>query len=239
MSGEQSYVVSLLRRVEMSLAEDRWQAETGMLGKVIHRIVQSDDVRAALDTLYTVEGFGDVALRLMWLVERVPAGENGIQDRVHDHNVEVLRSLILNASTRKPGTGHTVAQQAALVESQFYDVLYEFGRSVGNLKNQSYEGETFTTVPDIHLFNVLDVAGGLREAAAATVREDVVRFCAALADFIHYVLDHERLDDVRVIHVLDNANLTLQTVLAAVGMEDYDSLRQTTDLLQYPLNLFE
>lgn len=239
MFGEQGYIVRLLRRVETSLAEDFRHAESEMLGKVIHQIVQSDDVHTALEHLYAVEGFDDIALRLMWLVERARPKENGVQELVLEHDAGVLRALFLSAVNGKPQAGRTVAQHVALVESEFYDVLHQFGRSVESLRNESHEGEVFTTIPDDRLFNVLDAAGKLREAAAGTAREDVVRFSSALSDFIHYVLDHERSDDVRVIHVLDNANLTLQTVLAAAGMEDFDSLRQTTDLLQYPRSLFE
>jgi hypothetical protein len=56
---------------------------------------------------------------------------------------------------------------------------------------------------------------------------------------VHYAIDNGAANDERVANILDNANLTLQTLRDTVGDEDHDALQNMIGLLEDPQRLLE
>jgi hypothetical protein len=79
----------------------------------------------------------------------------------------------------------------------------------------------------------------LRAAASAERNDDVERFGKALGSFLEYAMGQNLLGDVRVVNLIENASLTLQTTVETLGADDYDALHQTTLLLEHPVTLLE
>ena len=241
MSGAQSYIVRLLRKVEMSLLNDRHQIEGAMMGKIIDKFSHSDDVEDALESLFSVKGFDEFALRLMWSLEKRGKEVNGLDGRLIDYEVESLSSLL-----KRPTTGGELSSPKEAVELQsvhaldgFYEALHKFGRVIEETRRNLYDGESFKGINQDSLFRILHATGSLEEAATSARKDDVVMFTKTLAQFVQYVMDHGLFKDVRIMNIVDNANLTLQTVMEAAGTENRDSLQQTIALLGHPRELLD
>ena len=98
----------------------------------------------------------------------------------------------------------------------------------------------FTTrqgVEESRIYDILNELASLGEQAADAGKRDLSQFVSACSGFAQYVLDNSRLHDVRVVNILDNANITLQTVFETTGVEDNDSLQSTIQLLKQPKDL--
>ncbi len=240
MSGAQSYIVRLLRKVESWLGEHGHPSEASKVGKVIQKIAQADEIHGALCTLYRVDRFDQFSLSLMWFLDKAERGDLALDNGVMDHQAEILGLLLVDAYRN----GHVEGLPAApktlpdQVES-LYDSLHRFGRVVEELKRNSFEGGTFSGIPDSQLYKILNELVSLRECASAAAKDDVVQFASACSGFVQHVLDLALLHDVRIVNLLDNANLTLQTVFEAAGIEDNDSLQSTIDLLKRPEDLLD
>jgi len=241
MSGQQSYIVRLLRRVEAELVENRQQVAGEMLDKMIQKVSRADDISQALELLYSVRGFDQFALRLMWSLERHGIQFGGMDESVLEYEVESLGACMQQCvNGREPAVDGR--QQELSVEEAldgFYEALHRFGRAIEDLKRPSLHSEKSSDSPVERLYRILNETAGLQEAAESVGKEDVVRFTGAYAGFVQYVLDHDTAGDVRVVNVLDNANLTLQTVQDAAAGEDIDSLQQIIELLRRPQELLD
>jgi hypothetical protein len=239
MSGQQSYIIRLLRKVEASLREGQRQTEAAMLDKVIHKISHTERVEEALETLYGVKGFDQLALRLMWSLEHVGMDMNSLENSVIDYEVEALRSLVwmLRNGDKKSAAIQQVTSTKPL--DDFYEALHKFGRVMEELNRKSFEGESFTGIDQDLLYRVLNESAALQRCAASASQEDVVRFAEAVTTLVQFVIEQQLFGDVRVVNLLANANLTLQTILESAGDEDYDSLQQTIELLQTGRTLLE
>jgi hypothetical protein len=240
MSGEQSYLVRVLRKVESSLTTDHRLREGALLGKIIQRISHTNDVHRALDRLYCVKGFDQFALRLMWTVERAGIASNGLQSAVIDHEVEALAGLLSSSGEagdedRQVSAGSRAGESLA----DLYNALHSFGKAIEEMKRRSYDRGKFTGIDVEMLYRLLNETAVLEAAATAASKEEVVWFAKSFSGFVHHVMDKNYLHDIRAMNVLDNANLTLQTVTQASGIEEYDSLSQTIELLQQPSRLLE
>lgn len=234
MSGGQQYIVRVLRKVESWLGEDNYPVESAKVGKIMQRVAQADNVDQELSALYKVQGFGDLALRLMWLRESAEEGKIGIDNGTIEYHAENLMKLVLGSAK----VGGSVQSPAEPVEiDALYNVLHKFGKSVEELKRASRDGTSFKKIDENRLFGILSELAAVKESGLAAGKESMVRFADACSEFLHYVLDMNLLDDVRIINVLDNANLTVQTVSAAAWTEDGDSLESTIDLLKRPQDL--
>lgn len=240
MSGDQSYLVRLLRKTEAALVARRRQHAGTMVARIIDRLSKADDVSDALGVLYSVQGFDLLALRLMWILERREKERNGQATEVMEHEAEGLATVVDGCINGK--------QEETLVElpeihattlDAFYEALHRFGRSVQELRRRSFDGDTFRRADTEALYRILSEAASLKEVAVRDGKRDVEHFAEALSGFVQHAIDADRTSDVRVVNVLDNANLTLQTVLEAAGAEDYDSLQQTIELLQRPQDLLD
>lgn len=239
MSGAQSYIVRLLRKVESWLGEHDRPVEASKVGKVIQKIAHADEIHGALCTLYRVDHFDQFALSLMWFLDKAERGDMALDNGVMDHQAESLAMLLVdayrNGHAQSPPAPKTLPDQ---VES-LYDSLHKFGRVVEELKRNSFEDGTFSGISDNQLYKILNELVLLRESASAATKDDVVQFASACSGFVQHVLDAGLLHDVRIVNLLDNANLTLQTVFEAAGIEDNDSLQSTIELLKRPDDLLD
>lgn len=239
MSGHQSYIVRLLRQVETSLAGDHSEYLRGVLGKITRRITQADNLDVALVSLYAVEGFDRFTLRLMWVLERAGISSSDIASEVMEYEVQQLSSVLHSAVT-----GHTtsvpvtIEPQSVKPLEDFYEALHRFGRSIEDTRRKSASNGV-VSIDCNSLYRVLNEAGLIEKASLAAGKIEVAVFGSAVAKFIQYVIDAAVFHDIRVVNILDNANLTLQTVTESAGGEEYDSLQQMSALLEHPASLLE
>ena len=238
MSGAQSYIVRVLRKVETWLSDHSHSTEASRVGKLIQKLAQADDMHEALSALYRVEQFDQFALRLMWLMEAAERGDAGLENGMMEYQATVLGDLVVNAF-KTDSAAREIAGPRMLPDQidNLYVSLHKFGRGVEELKRGSLEGGIFKGIQENRLYRILNELASLKEAAVAAGKEQVIHFGDACSEFIQYVLDNGLLNDVRIVNVLDNANITLQTVFEAAGIEDNDSLLSTIQLLKRPQDL--
>jgi hypothetical protein len=237
MLGAQGYIVRVLRRVETALRDDECHTESATLGKIIHKLSRAENVVDGLELLYAVRGLDQFVLRLMWSLEHASTASNELNSDVLDNEVETLTSIYKAAmlNGRTPSRKEKEADKTASV-GLLYDALHDFGRVVEDVRRGSFDGEQFRGIDEERLFRILQATGSLQRAAGVAGHDEVVRFSGACSGFVQYSLDHALVHDVRIINMLENANITLQTSLATGG-EDLDSLQQTIELLQAPERL--
>jgi hypothetical protein len=239
MSTGQIYIVRLLRRVENLLSEGNHSAEASKVGKIMQKVAQADDIHEALDVLCKVEGLDDFALRLMWLLDVSERGEVSFENGVMDYQASVLGALI-SGSAAADG-----AENAGAVSSlpdridKLYVSLHKFGRAIEELKRHAIEDGVFGEIEENRIYDILNELASLGDHAAAAGKTDLSQFVSACSGFAQHVLDNSLLHDVRVVNILDNANITLQTMFETAGIEDNDSLQSTIQLLNQPKELLD
>jgi hypothetical protein len=236
--GEYSYVVRVLRKLESRLIESEHHLEGGRVGLIVQRLSKADNIRSVLADLYTVEGYDRFALRLMYYGETVKDALGAMPDeRLVDHHVRELFAALL--SHPAPAATPEVQESPAETNADLGRLLEEFEASLQALKRCSFKDEAFTGVDRESLEGFLQKTNDLGVIARKEKVVDVARFSAACSTFVHYALDQGLLKDVRVINILDNASLTLQTVLQTAGEENVDALQQMVQLLEDPSTLLE
>jgi hypothetical protein len=234
MSRAQGYLVRLLRKVEATFRDGENERHRLVVERACLRLSHTDDLNEALRRLYCVQGFDQFALRLMWLFEHASEATNRLEGAVIDYDVESLVGALRLSGGGDGGGSRMDLQAPAQAMEAFYEALHRFDRVVDEAKRKSFDTGIFKGAGEDSLYRVLSEVGLLDQAARAAGQEDVVKFATACAGFIQYAFDHGLAQDVRIINMLDHANLTLQTVLAASGTEEYDPLQKNIELLQNP-----
>jgi hypothetical protein len=236
MSGQQTYIVRLLRHVGSSLVGPGAELVRTRLGKVVQRISRADDLPGALETLYAVEGFDAVALRLMWVAQRPVLSSDALEPDVMDYEVRQM-TWILRPSPEADRVALPPAAERPL--DDFYEALHRFGKGVdGQRRSVPVSGDDEGEHTD-RLYGLLNDCAALEMAAARAGNETAVRFCTAFSRFTHYAIDEHHGSDERVQNVLESANMTLQTVLASCTLEEDDALQNMITLLNEPRRLLE
>ena len=238
MLPEEMHINTLLRRMESKLLDGGRQGEGEMVGRIAVRLSHARDLDIALRRLYGVIGWDTVALKLMWYVEqlrRAAIGATPNEDLLGHRVSELIAAMPV------PGKQENAARQtdAAARRMDLRDALIRFGSVLEELRRASFTDGRFSGLPETVLERVIGEAALLRMIAAAQHSRDVARFAQALTFFATHVLDHEILQDARVLHLIGTANLTLQTVLETAVAEDFDSLYQTIALLESPRTLLQ
>jgi hypothetical protein len=236
MSGEYGYIVRLLRKLEFSLSERGRQRDAGRVGQIIQRIARADDVRAALRTLYAVEGYDRLAQRLLYYADKMgPFLTELPDDRLINYHVGKLYEALVDAGSAEPRQKLVRLPPSSDVSQG----VEEFVAALHELRRNATEGEQFREIRRDDLERLLQKAHDLGGTAQRGGSPDIARFAACASTFVRFVLDRSLSKDIRVVNILDNAVLTLQTVLPSVGADDYDSLAQTNQLLADPATLLE
>ncbi len=241
MAQETKYIADLLGFLQARLLKEGRTAEAGNVGKVRERIVAAKDDRLALEELYAVDGWDQFALRLMWYQQaEVQTGAGSPETARSDFWAEKLERALLSPEESSPATPPPAQEPSGAPASQdLRQALDSFVKGVKELKRSSHDGQAFLGMQRPQLEAVVREAGALQAVGNAEGNDEVVRFSAAFSLFAQYVLDEQRFQDVRAVNLIDNACLTLQTVLEGVGAEDYDALQQTIQLLEDPRTLLE
>ncbi len=237
MSGEYGYIVRLLRKLEFLLAQRGEQREAGRMGQIVQRVARADDVRAAIKALYAVEGYDRLALRLLYYADTLgPLLTELPDERLIDYHVEQLNRALLKegaAPRAEQPVRRSPSEEIAGAINQFVISLRDLRRGAEG------EGGVFEAIVREDLEALGQKARELGVTAEREKEADVSRFAVAAGTFIRYVCDRELFRDVRVVNILDNAVLTVQTVLPSVGADDFDTLTQTIQLLSDPATLLE
>ena len=239
MTGEQTYIVRLLRMLEELLVQCSHRGEGERIGKIAEKISHADNLTLALRRLYTVEGLDQFTLKLMYRADRVRESLHPIPDkRILDYQVQDLYTVLF-VSRRKQFVEESVDGREGLIAEDLPSALRRFHGEMEKMKKGAFEGGTFKGVEASLLKSVESEVEKLLQIATKENNHDVARFSSACLHFIRFVVDRGIFQDIRVVNFLDNANLTLQTVLETVGGDDYDSLQQTIHLLENPSTLLE
>jgi hypothetical protein len=240
MAGDTSYSVRVLKTLETLLIGEGLKQQAETVGAVTMRLRTADDLEATLRQLYAVRGWDQVALRLLWYEQQAkkldPAALEGPLKEMHVRDLHDAVIAVLQGPASAPAQS---AEPPPPPSQDLSDALVRFDAAVGVLKQRSSHGDEFIGIEQPLVEILQEETDALRMVASADGNEDVVRFATALSIFLVFVTDKGKLGDVRTMNIIDNANLTLQTVLQAMGATDYDSLAQTTQLLESPVTLLD
>jgi hypothetical protein len=233
--------VQLLRRLQQRLAEEGHRVQGEMMGKVADRIASADDVERALEQLYSVQGWDEVALRLMWYASRTTGKAAGSTlDSLLDYQMEELHALLMTTpSVNDDGPGPAATDGPPPLTGAVFEGVFQFTTVLDDLKQTAFEGEKFQGMRQGLVDAALTNAGRLHQAATNAGNEILAQFAAAFSLFLRYVIERDLFDDVRVAHLIDNASQSVQGLLEATGPEQYDSLQQTVEMLHNPETLLE
>jgi hypothetical protein len=233
MSGEHTYVVRVLRQTETALSTTAPEAVRSRLGKVVQKLAHAEDIHEALDRLYRVQGYEAFSLRLMWVLDRQQILAVALSPaEVVDFEVQKLAEILLpqQTITSLPRTHRREEETEVL-----HTALHRFGRSVEDYKRAIGRG----AVHEELLYRIAGEGEALEVAAQAAGAHLVRRFAAAAGRLVHFAIDNGAANDERLANILDNANLTLQTLRDTVGDEDHDALQNMIGLLEDPRRLLE
>ncbi len=235
MAGDSSYSVKVLQALETILIGEGMKQQAETLGAVTMRLRKTEDTETTLRQLYAVKGWSDVALRLMWFEQQAKRVDpSSLEGRMKEmHARDLLASVIAIFQGANPAPAESSGPPPA-PSQDLSDALVRFDAAVGVLKQRSSHGDEFIGIEQPLVEILQEETDALRMVASADNNQDVIRFATALSIFLVFVIDKGKLGDVRTMNIIDNANLTLQTVLQSMGATDYDSLGQTTQLLENP-----
>ena len=238
MLREQMHITKLLQGLEAMLLDSGRRGEGEKVGLVAARLSHARDIDRALQVLYGVSGWDAVAIRLMWYAEQMrhAAAGAGASEEVIGHQVSEL--LAAMPAPGPEGREEDLSPDVARTVD-IRDALSRFGSALEELRRASFSGGVFSGIPESMLERVIREAALLQLTASVQQSRDVARFARAFTFFATHVREHGILQDVRVLHVIGTANLTLQTVLETAQAEDFDSLYQTIALLETPQTLLQ
>ncbi len=238
MLPEQMHINTLLHRLETTLQDSGRQGEGEKVGLIAARLSHALDIDKALEALYGVSGWDALAVRLMWYVEqmrRVSVGTTVNEDLLGHRLSELAMALPVLDKEESGSSPRPVAARTV----DLRDALFRFGFGLEELRRSSFSEGRFSGLPETVLERVIGEAASLQLIASEQFSRDVARFAHAFTFFTTYVLEHGILQDVKVLHLISTANLTLQTVLETAQAEDFDSLYQTIALLESPRTLLQ
>ncbi|MBP1679276.1 MAG: hypothetical protein H6Q29_1187 [Bacteroidetes bacterium] len=233
MAGEREHMQEVLRLLESRLASSNRPLEAGRIGLIRQALSSDQPLDAALEALYGVQGYDRFALRLMWYAEkgRDPFASMPTPYVVARHAEELLPLLPADAAAQAaPGPPEPKTFAAA---------VDDFGAAMEAVKRAAFSDGQFSSVTDEMAAQLRSSVQPLGRAAALEENREVTRFADAVGRFLDLVRARSLAGDVRVVNLLDSANLTLQTAMQTHAPEDFDSLQEITRLLENPLQLFE
>jgi len=233
MAGEREHILDVLQLLESRLTSSNRSIDAGRISLVRLALSSSQHLDAALESLYGVQGYDQIALRLMWYAEK---GSDPFAPDLTEHVVSRRADELLSMLPAElpapagPGTGEPKSMAAA---------VDEFGVAVEALKAGAFREGQFSELTEELAARLRASVRPLSRAGALEENPDVGRFADAVARFLELVRARSLARDVRVVNLLDSANLTLQTAMQTHAAEDFDSLQEITRLLENPLPLLE
>ncbi len=237
MNPSRTYLIRVLKQLEARLSREGCHSESVSVGDLAERLSTTANVQEEFERLFRAEGMEQLAIGLMWLASQDMGQLNGLLDEVVDHQVGALRQILLldpDDEHEEPRIGPRYHEGPGPLNS----ALVEFSRHVAELRRRLTGGGKFQGFSEEAAWRMTGQLEELRKAALANGNEEVPRFCDALGGFLDYVVVNKIFSDVRVLGVVDNANRTLQTVVAGEIPEERQSLEQTIELLRHPSTFF-
>ncbi|MEW6510323.1 MAG: hypothetical protein AB1428_05130 [Bacteroidota bacterium] len=241
MSPPTNETVELLRSLQQRLTEEGHRVQGEMMGKVAERLASAEDINAALEQLYLVQGWDAIALRLMWYVEGGRAGGAEVPlEALREYQVDELHHLLMAGpgGDGSAATPPTEDSTSVPVTGTVFEALHQFNTSLEDLRRTAFEGERYQGMRQGFFDAALSQAGRLHQTCSAQGAEAPSQFAAAFSLFLRYVIERDLFDDARVAHLIDNAGQALQEVLGGPE-ENYTPLLQTIDMLHNPETLLE
>ncbi len=168
MPHTQRYVVHLLGILHKVLEEQGRGSESAMIALVRDKIGQSPELQPALEELYTVAGFDQIALRLMWYAERAKAqGETLPPDRVVEYQVRQLASDVPLLGNTPPAEASAGAEsKPAGIPRDWEAAVRHFGDRLDELRKLAFDGDRYIGLPKARLEPLVKDASANREASA-------------------------------------------------------------------------
>jgi len=234
MTVSRTYLMRVLQRMEERLTEEGHRQEATLVAQITSHLSLSPDIGSELDRLHAVDGFEQLSLALMWIWSNRQGLMNGNQQEILGYDAETLYRTVLpdqdeseDRPSKPPGAGTLRL------------TLQEFSRLVADIRRRAVASGRGRALPEDQLWRIITALEGLRLSAVREAEADVVSFCDALGIFVEFVIDHHLYSDPRVLGLIDNANLTLQTVVGGNIPEERGSLQQTIELLKHPSAFLE
>lgn len=234
MTVSTTYLIRVLHGVEEKLEGEGHHREATLISRLTSKFSTSRDIQKDLDELLSVDGMEQLALALMWVRSRSRYSLNGLHQEMIDYDVTTVSEMVIDAGEEEPEDLPESEDPGSLRAA-----LPEFSRTIADIGRRVVVGGSFRGIPEDLLWRLKAEVETLRLSAVRDAVVDVIRFCDAFDLFIGYVLNQNLLGDARVIGVVQNANLTLQTVIGGGIPEDRRSLDQTIELLKKPSSFFE
>jgi hypothetical protein len=94
MSIEHRAVSEILRHVRAVADSRSGAAASALVEKITHRLNMSRDLECSVRTLYTIAGFGDFSLRLLWLMRHVAQDGKLPDDSIMKSEAQCLFGLL-------------------------------------------------------------------------------------------------------------------------------------------------
>jgi len=240
MSAQKEYAIQLLRVLEATLQMEGHRTESIMVSQILHRLSITPDLTVAFDELYAVNGFSEFVIRLLWYVEKTADPGAAAPDvRLIEYQARQLMADLPSLNAAKPAAPGESGAHTQRGSVDYEQSLRVFSGRLHQLKREAYDGDRFIGLSRARLEEIAGDAERLNGASDAEGHIDVMKFAAAFTRFARYIADHQLLSDVRVMNFIEHTHLTLQTVLSTQGADDFDSLHQTTELLEQPQTLFD
>jgi hypothetical protein len=237
MANAQGHIVRILQIFEVSLRTGDNRARAEFVARLAEKIEAGADFAETLRRLYHVAGMQTFALRLMWYAERLSEiSDVSTAEHIDDYEIEQLARALAEV----PGFAGPEAEQGSGPRPRdLGSTVSHFCSSVAVLRREAFRDEEFTGARLATMQALALATERLRAAAVAEQNGDVEDFSRAFGGFLDFVMAQSLLGDVRVVNLIENASLTLQTATETLGADDYDALHQTTLLLEHPVTLLE
>ena len=238
MAQKEQYLRDLLDALQTALHAESREAEAALVATLRRKLLFADDPVRALEELYAVKGCDRLALRLLWYAEEYPSDPAPLQnDAVTAFRIRQLSGDLARSFPEPPPPAEGQSRMGRT--GDWDEALRRFGIALDALRRDAFDEGRFVGLRRSFFDAIERETDTLYEVAGAQKNEEVVRFAAAFKKFVQYLRTENLLSDVRVLNFLESANLTLQTAVHTLGPDDFDSLHQTTELLENPATLFD
>jgi len=231
MSG--SYIVRLLRNAEHALGERGDLHAQAVMSRIVARFARSENVHDELHRLYRVNGMDRLALRLMWSVEQLGSVSRHTEEVYLRRESDQICGEFLHVLHGKR------LMQTDGLSADLLAVLKDISARVDSLEGTPAGDGDYGGVDEQKIFGVLKSIEALQAIAAQQRKHRVLQFAIVFRNFLRFVLDRKMFSDVRIVHILEHANLSLQSILLESREEGQDTLQETTDLLKDPETLLD